>query len=67
MPIPYLVSGCALSTTTTPPCLTAQWTTAATRVLVGGQPVVLADSQAMCTPTGTPLQIVQTQTRVTGT
>jgi hypothetical protein len=29
-------------------------------------PVLLQDSQAICMPTGTPLLIVQTQTRVTG-
>ena len=38
-----------------PPCATAQWTTAATRVTAMGQPVLLQDSQATCVPTGTPL------------
>jgi len=47
-------------------CATAQWTRGATRVFALGQPVVLLDSQAMCTPTGTPLLILATQTRVTG-
>jgi len=36
-------------------------------VLSNGQPLLLLDSQAVCVPTGTPLMIVQTQTRVTGT
>jgi hypothetical protein len=67
MPIPYLVSACTLPSSAGGPCVTAQWTTAATRIVSAGQAVVLADSQATCAPTGTPLQIAQTQTRVTGT
>jgi uncharacterized Zn-binding protein involved in type VI secretion len=63
----YMIAGCGLSTTTTPPCATAQWITAATRVKAGGVPVLLQDSQAMCVPTGTPLNIVVTQVRVKGT
>jgi hypothetical protein len=35
-------------------------------VLVGGQPALLLDSQAICTPTGTPLVPVMAQTRVIG-
>ena len=46
------------------PCLTAMWVSAATRVRVGGMPVLTQSSQAICAPTGTPLQIVATQTRV---
>ena len=63
---PYLVAGCALSGTSNPPCVSGQFVTAATRVLAGGLPVLLQDSQAVCTPTGTGLLIVATQTRVTG-
>jgi hypothetical protein len=37
------------------------------RVLAGGMPVLLQDSQAICTPTGTPLNIILTQMRVKGT
>jgi len=48
------------------PCVTAQWITGATRVVSNGLPVLLQDSQAICTPTGTPLLIVTTQTRVMG-
>jgi hypothetical protein len=33
-------------------------------VKVLGQPVLLQDSQALCTPTGTPLTIAGTQMRV---
>jgi len=49
------------------PCLTAQWVTGALRVTSNGQPLLLFDSQAICTPTGTPLIVAVTQTRVTGT
>ena len=67
-PAPYTVAGCPF---TTPagnpmPCVTAQWVTGATRVLSNGMPVLLLDSQAICTPNGTPLIITVTQTRVTG-
>lgn len=66
-PSPYSIAGCPFVTGTTPtPCLTGQWFTASTRLLVGGVPVVLVDSQAMCTPNGTPLMITSTQTKVTG-
>jgi hypothetical protein len=49
------------------PCVTAQWTSAATRVKAGGVPVLLSDSQATCTPNGTGVNILATQTRVKGT
>jgi hypothetical protein len=48
------------------PCKTAQFTSAATRVSSNGQALLLSDSQATCAPTGTPLVIFMTQTRVTG-
>ena len=69
MAAPYVVAGCALPPPTAGngPCVTAQWITAATRVTSNGQPLLLLDSQAICAPTGTPLVIVATQTRVTGT
>lgn len=65
----YTVTGCTLPTppTANGPCVTAQWVAAALRVTAGGEPVVLQDSQAMCAPTGTPLNVVVTQTRVKGT
>ena len=67
-PAPYLVAGCTLPPppAANGPCVTAQWVAAATRVLAGGQPVVLAASQAVCAPTGTPLIVAVTQTRVIG-
>lgn len=68
---PYAISGCAMPPPTAGngPCVTAQFipATAATRVTVNGQPLLLGTSQAICTPTGTPLVIVRTQTKVTAT
>lgn len=67
MAAPWTVAGCPFAPGgAASPCVTAQWVSAATRVLAGGQPVVLLDSQAVCSPNGTPLLVVQTQTRVTG-
>jgi hypothetical protein len=63
---PYLVAGCALTGTTAPPCITAQWITGATRVFAAGVPVLLNLGQSICAPSGTPLLVVATQTRVTG-
>jgi hypothetical protein len=64
---PYTVAGCPFNVSGAPsPCITAQWVTAATRVLAGGLPVLLLDSQAICAPNGTPLMITTTQTRVSG-
>ena len=68
MAAPYTVAGCAMPPPPggNGPCVTGQWVTSATRVEAGGIPVLLLDSQAICAPTGTPLLVVQTQTRVTG-
>jgi hypothetical protein len=65
---PYVVAGCAMPPPPAGngPCVTAQWLMGSTRVLSNGQPLVLIDSQAICVPTGTPLLIVATQTRVLG-
>ena len=63
---PYTVSGCSMPPPSSGngPCVTAQWLTGSTRVTAGGKPLVLQTSQSLCTPTGTPLQITVTQTRV---
>jgi hypothetical protein len=63
----YAVAGCTLPppTAANGPCVTAQWTTGTKRVLSNAQPLLVQSSQAICTPTGTPLQITATQTRVT--
>ncbi|MGD2114785.1 MAG: hypothetical protein PVG07_07025 [Acidobacteriota bacterium] len=65
---PWTVSGCTMPPPPAGngPCVTARWTSAATRVKAGGQPVLLQDSQAQCTPTGTGLTVVSQQTKVRG-
>lgn len=69
MTSPYVVAGCAFPPppVANGPCVSAQFITAATRITSNGQPLLLLDSQALCVPTGTPLLITVTQTRVTGT
>jgi hypothetical protein len=66
---PYVIAGCAFPPPIAGngPCVTAQFVTSATRVLSNGTPLLLMDSQAICAPTGTPLMIILTQFRVTGT
>lgn len=64
---PYMVTGCTLLPPAGGPCVSAMWMTGAARVRANGQPVLLTDSQAICTPTGTPLVIQTSQTRVRGT
>jgi hypothetical protein len=66
---PYAVAGCAFPPppTANGPCVTAQFVTSALRITSSGQPLLLLGCQAICTPTGTPLVISVTQTRVTGT
>jgi hypothetical protein len=61
-PIPHTIVGCPSNVS----CVTAQWITAAIRVRAGGMPVLLRDSQAVCIPNGTPVNIVVTQVRVKG-
>lgn len=63
----YLIAGCTLASVPSPPCVTAQWIVAALRVRSNGVPVLLQDSQSICVPTGTPLNVVVTQVRVKGT
>lgn len=63
---PYMVAGCPLPppNVANGPCLSAQWLLGSTRVTSNGQPLVVQSSQAICAPTGTPLMILLTQTRV---
>jgi hypothetical protein len=63
----YTIAGCTFPAISTggPPCVTAQFTTAATRVQAGGQPLLLADSQGISMPNGTPLIVIPNQFRVT--
>jgi hypothetical protein len=64
---PYTVAGCGLTGTPSPPCVTAQWVTAAVRVKAGSVPVLLQDSQSVCAPSGARLNVIVTQVRVRGT
>lgn len=66
MTAPYVVAGCAMPPPPAGngPCVTAQWLVGTVRVTSNGQPLVVQSSQAICAPTGTPLMIVMTQTRV---
>ncbi|MDF0677308.1 MAG: hypothetical protein P0120_23675 [Nitrospira sp.] len=64
---PHTVVGCPFNVSGSPvPCVTAQWVTAALRIKAGGIPVLLQDSQAICAPNGTGVNIVTTQMRVRG-
>jgi hypothetical protein len=70
LPAPYVVTLCTLPPppAANGPCLTAPtWFNVAKRVFANGAPVLLQDSQALCTPSGTPLIISANQTRVFGT
>lgn len=66
---PYLVAGCAMPPPIAGngPCITGQWLSGATRVLVGGLPVLVMSGTSICAPTGTPLLPVVAQTRVIAT
>jgi hypothetical protein len=65
---PYLVAGCTLPPPpgANGPCISALWTTGASRVFANGLPVLLLSSQATCAPTGTPVIPTIAQTRVIG-
>jgi hypothetical protein len=67
LPTPWFVAGCPfVPPGGNGPCVSANWVVGALRVLAGGQPVLLQDSQAVCVPTGTPLTVAVTQVRVRG-
>jgi hypothetical protein len=61
---PYVVTGCALTGTVVPPCVTGQWLVGAVRVLAGGVPVATMVGASTCIPTGTPMLPVSAQPRV---
>jgi hypothetical protein len=64
---PFTVAACPfVMGSVASPCVTAQWVTGATRVLAGSLPVLLQDSQAVCAPNGTGVNVVVTQVRVKG-
>jgi hypothetical protein len=64
---PYVVAACALASTPTPPCVSAQWLVGAARVLAGGTPVAVQSGSSTCTPTLTPLLPLVVQPRVVAT
>ena len=66
MGAPWLVAACKLPPPAGGPCVTATFVTAALRVLAGGVPVLLMDSQAICAPTGAPLIPLACQMRAVG-
>jgi hypothetical protein len=61
---PYAVTGCALTGTPNPPCVTAQWLSGAARVLAGGVPVATMAGASTCVPTATPMLALSAQPRV---
>jgi hypothetical protein len=68
MPMPWQVARCVLPPPLAGngPCVTAMFTTSALRVTSYGMPVLLQDSMSICAPSGTPLLVLATQTRVFG-
>ena len=65
---PYVVAGCPfVPLGGNGPCFSGQFMTAAVRVKSSGVPLLLQDSVAVCTPTGTGINILQTQIRVRAT
>ena len=63
----YVVAGCALTGTSTPPCLTGQWVAGAVRVTAGGFPVAVQSGSSITTPTGSPMLPLVVQPRVVAT
>ena len=68
-PVPWVVAGCAFPPppAANGPCITAQWIIGSLRIKSMGMPFLLQDSQAICAPTGTPVNVVFAQPRVKGT
>jgi hypothetical protein len=64
---PYVIAGCALTGTPTPPCATGQWVVGALRVLAGGTPLVVQSGTSITTPTGSPMLPLVVQPRVLAT
>jgi hypothetical protein len=63
----YVVAGCALTGTGTPPCVTGQWVVGAVRVTAGGVPVAIQTGSSITTPTGSPMLPLVVQPRVVAT
>jgi hypothetical protein len=67
VPGPHVVAGCPFVPPAAGPCVTASWPAGASRVRAGGMPLLLQDSQAVCTPTGASVVVITTQVRVRAT
>ena len=65
---PYVIAGCSMPPPSAGngPCVSGQWLVGASRVFASGQPLLLQSSSSVCAPTGTPLLVTVTQTRVMG-
>lgn len=63
---PSVITNCSLAAAGSPPCVTTQAVVAALRVKVGGQPVLLLDSQVLSPETATPTVVMVMQARVKG-
>ena len=63
----YVIAGCALTGTPTPPCVTGQWVVGAVRVTAGGVPVAIQTGSSITTPTGSPMLPLVVQPRVVAT
>lgn len=62
---PWVVAGCPFVAGLVPmPCVQSQWISGAVRVRSSGVPLLLQDSQAICTPNGTGVSVLATQLRV---
>jgi hypothetical protein len=63
----YVIAGCGLTWTSTPPCVTGQWVVGAVRVAAGGVPVAIQTGSSITTPTGSPMLPLAVQPRVVAT
>jgi hypothetical protein len=64
----YVIAGCALPRPplANGPCVSGRFPAGSARVRSLGQPLGLSSSVGICAPTGAPLMVVGTQTRVSG-
>ena len=63
---PYTVAGCVFPPPPSGngPCVTGSWAMGTTRVKSNNLPLVIQGGQGTCAPTGTPLLVAVTQSRV---
>ena len=69
MSAPYVIAGCTFPPppAANGPCVSGQWTSGTTRVKSNGQALLMKSSTGQCAPTGTPMQVVMSQSRVSAT